>query len=93
MNERTREKLMTWVAAVNPETPHPLDNERLFDFVYEACLHDDEIDETALDNALREAHPDWDDNTIQNFKDDYLVEIERLKDFRSFCLQRMNAQQ
>lgn len=92
MNERTREKLMTWVAVVN-FTPHPLDNRRLFDFVYEACLHDDEIDETALDDALRETHPDWDDNMINDFIRRYFVKIESLKDFGLFCLQRMNAQQ
>ena len=95
MNERTREKLRTWVALANPnpESQHPLDNERLFDFVYEACQHDDEVDKTALDNALRETHPDWDDNTINDFISRYLVKIERLKDFGLFCLQRMNTQQ
>jgi len=83
INERTREKLISWLR-INPEIANDTDRNRFFEFIYEACLHNDEIDNTALDDALGEAQPKWGDDLKEPFIDEFLVLIERLKDFGLF---------
>ena len=85
MTKETLIKMNNWLS-LYPDSTHPLDEQRFFDFVREACLHKDKISETALKCALKEYHPEWSDTKVERFIDEKIVMIESLMKFYEFCI-------
>lgn len=73
-----------------PDSTHPLDEQRFFDFVREASLHKDEISETELKRALIEFHPEWNDTKLERFIDEKIMMIECLMGFYDFCISNVS---
>lgn len=89
MNKETLIKMNNWLS-LYPDSTHPLDEQRFFDFVREACLHKDKISETALKCALKEYHPEWSDTKVERFIDEKIVMIESLMEFYEFCISNVS---
>ena len=85
MNKETLIKMNNWLS-LYPDSTHPLDEQRFFDFVREACLHKDKISETDLRRSLTEFHPEWSDTKVERFIDEKIVMIESLMGFYEFCI-------
>lgn len=89
MNKETLIKMNNWLS-LYPDSTHPLDEQRFFDFVREACLHKDEISETELKRALIEFHPEWNDTKVERFIDEKIMMIECLMGFYDFCISNVS---
>lgn len=89
MNKETLIKMNNWLS-LYPDSTHPLDEQRFFDFVREACLHKDKISETDLKRSLTEFHPEWSDTKIERFVDEKIVMIESLMGFYAFCISNVS---
>ena len=89
MNKDTFIKMNNWLS-LYPDSTHPLDELRFFDFVREACLHKDEISETDLKRSLIGLHPDWSDTKVDCFIDEKIVMIESLMRFYEFCVSNIS---
>lgn len=85
MTKETLIKMNDWLS-LYPDSTHPLDEQRFFDFVREACLHKDEISETDLKRSLIEFHPEWSDTKVKRFIDEKIMMIESLMGFYEFCI-------
>lgn len=85
MNKESLIKMNNWLS-LYPDSIHPLDEQRFFDFVREACLHKDKISEIDLKRSLTEFHPEWSDTKIERFVDEKIVMIESLMGFYEFCI-------
>lgn len=85
MNKETLIKMNNWLSLYSDST-HPLDEQRFFDFVREACLHKDKISESDLKLSLTEFHPKWSDTKVERFIDEKIVMIESLMGFYEFCI-------
>lgn len=85
MTKETLIKMNDWLS-LYPDSTHPLDEQRFFDFVREACLHKDEISETDLKRSLIEFHPEWSDTKVERFIDEKIMMIESLMGFYEFCI-------
>lgn len=89
MNKVTLIKMNNWLS-LYPDSTHPLDEQRFFDFVREASLHKDEISETELKRALIEFHPEWNDTKLERFIDEKIMMIECLMGFHDFCISNVS---
>lgn len=89
MTKETLVKMNDWLS-LYPDSTHPLDEKRFFDFVREACLHKDEISETELKRALIEFHPEWNDTKVGRFIDEKMMMIECLMGFYDFCISNVS---
>lgn len=89
MKKDTLIKMNNWLS-LYPDSTHPLDEQRFFDFVREACLHKDKITETDLKHSLTELHPEWSDTKIDQFIDEKNALIENLMDFYDFCISNVS---
>lgn len=89
MKKDTLIKMNNWLS-LYPDSTHPLDEQRFFDFVREACLHKDKITETDLKHSLTELHPEWSDTKIDRFIDEKTALIENLMDFYDFCISNVS---
>lgn len=89
MNKVTLIKMNNWLS-IYPDSTHPLDEQRFFDFVREASLHKDEISETELKRALIEFHPEWNDTKLERFIDEKIMMIECLMGFYDFCISNVS---
>lgn len=89
MTKETLVKMNEWLS-LYPDSTHPLDEQRFFDFVREACLHKDEISETELKRALIEIHPEWNDTKVGRFIDEKMMMIECLMGFYDFCISNVS---
>lgn len=89
MKKDTLIKMNNWLS-LYPDSTHPLDEQRFFDFVREACLHKDKITETDLKHSLTELHPEWSDTKIDQFIDEKTALIENLMDFYDFCISNVS---
>ncbi len=89
MTKETLVKMNDWLSLYSDST-HPLDEQRFFDFVREACLHKDEISETELKRALIEFHPEWNDTKVGRFIDEKMMMIECLMGFYDFCISNVS---
>lgn len=89
MKKNTLIKMNDWLS-LNPDSTHPLDEQRFFDFVREACLHKDEISETDLKRSLIEFHPEWSDTKVERFIDEKFMMIESLMGFYEFCISNVS---
>ncbi len=89
MNKVTLIKMNNWLS-LYPDSTHPLDEQRFFDFVREASLHKDEISETELKRALIEFHPEWNDTKLERFIDEKIMMIECLMGFYDFCISNVS---
>lgn len=85
MNKETLIKMNNWLSLYS-DSPQPLDEQRFFDFVREACLHKDKISESDLKLSLTEFHPEWSDTKVELFIDEKIVMIESLMGFYEFCI-------
>lgn len=88
MTKETLVKMNDWL--IYSDSTHPLDEQRFFDFVREACLHKDEISETELKRALIEFHPEWNDTKVGRFIDEKMMMIECLMGFYDFCISNVS---
>lgn len=84
MNSETERKLAFWLSC-HPESNHPLDRLRMYDFVREACLHEDNITDSAFHNMVVAAKPEWTEEVTERFVDDNIILIEHLMEFYNFC--------
>ena len=89
MTKETLVKMNEWLS-LYPDSTHPLDEQRFFDLVREACLHKDEISETELKRALIEIHPEWNDTKVGRFIDEKMMMIECLMGFYDFCISNVS---
>lgn len=89
MNKETLIKMNNWLS-LYPDSTHPSDEQRFFDFVREACLHKDEISETKLKRALIEFHPEWNETKVERFIDEKFMMIECLMGFYDFCISNVS---
>lgn len=89
MNKESLIKMNNWLS-LYPDSTHPLDEQRFFDFVREACLHKDKISETELKRALIEFHPEWNDTKVGRFIDEKIMMIECLMGFYDFCISNVS---
>lgn len=89
MNKETLIKMNNCLS-LYPDSTHPLDEQRFFDFVREACLHKYEISETELKRALIEFHPEWNDTKVGRFIDEKIMMIECLMGFYDFCISNVS---
>lgn len=89
MTKETLVKMNDWLSLYSDST-HPLDEQRFFDFVREACLHKDEISETELKRALIEFHPEWNDTKVGRFIDEKMMMIGCLMGFYDFCISNVS---
>ena len=89
MTKETLVKMNDWLSLYSDST-HPLDEQRFFDFVREACLHKDEISETELKRALIEFHPEWNNTKVGRFIDEKMMMIECLMGFYDFCISNVS---
>lgn len=92
MDSKTREKMILWLS-LYPDSSHPLDTNRFYDFVREACIHEDKIEEKDLSETLREAQPSWIDDKIKEFAYEKSRLIDHLIHFYNFCAERGTAGQ
>lgn len=90
MNSETRRKLVLWLS-LYPDTSHPLDTERLYDFVRESCIYEDTIISEDLASILNDVHPEWNEQKREEFISDKIILIEHLQSFYYFCLQNKQA--
>lgn len=92
MNLKTREKMTLWLS-MYPDSSHPLDTNRFYDFVREACIHGDKINEIDLLETLNEAQPSWEKSKIQKLAYEKSRLIDHLIHFYDFCTEREGANQ
>ncbi len=90
MNSETRRKLVLWLS-LYPDKSHPLDTERLYDFVRESCIHEDTVISEDLASILNDAHPEWSEQKRDGFISEKNILIEHLQSFYYFCLQNKQA--
>lgn len=86
MNNATRSKLVNWLS-LYPDSTHPLDEKRFYDFVRESCLRRDYISKSDISTVLKNVHSEWSNEKIEGFADKYVVLIEQLQSFYDFCIQ------
>lgn len=85
MHEETRAKMIRWLGAY-PDSSHPLDTNRYFDAVREACIHNDDISYADICNILDVAQSGWSETRKTIFAEKKENEIEQLIDFYRFCI-------
>lgn len=92
MNSETRRKLVLWLS-LYPDKSHPLDTERLYDFVRESCIHNDSVSSEDIASILSDVHPEWNEQKREGFINDMIILIEHLQSFYDFCLQNKQTQE
>lgn len=70
-----------------PDSSHPLDEERFYDFVRESCIRKDIISESDIISTLIDIQPEWSKEKIEGFADQYVILIEQLQGFYNFFIQ------
>ena len=86
MTEETRKKFVCWLS-MYPDSSHPLDEERFYDFVRESCIRKNEISESDIISTLKDIQPEWSKEKIEGFSDQYVILIEQLQGFYDFLIQ------
>lgn len=85
MNKATEEKLVSWLCAY-PDSNHPLDERRMYDFVREACYHHDKVTLDLLRKVLEQTQPQWEEAYKEHFLYETYSLIDHLMAFYSFCV-------
>lgn len=85
MHEETRAKMIRWLG-MHPDSSHPLDSNRYFDAVREACIHNDKISYADICNILDVAQSGWSETRKSTFAEKKEIEIEQLMAFFRFCI-------
>lgn len=80
-----QQKFTTYIGAY-PESEHPLDMERLHDFVHQMTIHGEDISYEELLESLREEHPHWDRRFLNNFAKKTAALIDELQCFNKFLI-------
>lgn len=86
MTEETRKKFVFWLS-MYPDSTHPLDEARFYDFVRESCIRKDVISESDIISTLKDMQPGWSNEKIEGFADQYVILIEQLQGFYDFFIQ------
>ena len=86
MTEETRKKFVFWLS-MYPDSSHPLDEERFYDFVRESCIRKDEISESDIISTLKDIQPEWSKEKIEGFAGQHVILIEQLQGFYDFFIQ------
>lgn len=85
MHEETRAKMIRWLG-MHPDSSHPLDTNRYFDAVREACIHDDNISYADICDILDVAQSGWSETRKSTFAEKKEIEIEQFIAFYRFCI-------
>lgn len=85
MHEETKKKMIRWLG-MYPDSLHPLDTNRFFDAVREACIHNDNISYADICNILDVAQSGWSETRKNTFAEKKEIEIEQLMSFYRFCI-------
>lgn len=91
MTEETRNKFVLWLS-MYPDSLHPLDEARFFDFVRESCIRKDNVIESDIISTLKEVQPTWSEEKIQGFSDQYVILIEQLQGFYDFFVENKQVE-
>lgn len=91
MHQATKQKMVHWLSRY-PDSTHPLDTQRFYDFVREACHSGDKINSSDLITVLKEVQPKWDEDYINQFSEEKEVLIECLINFYQFCIDDIEAE-
>lgn len=86
MKKETKEKMDFWLSQY-PGSTHPLDEKRLFNFVKELCLNDEDVRYEDLFESFRRNHPDYDEKYSEKFCEKWDLKISLLKRFGTFLLE------
>lgn len=85
MHEETRAKMIRWLGRY-PDSSHPIDTNRFFDAVREACIHNDSISYADICNILDVVQSGWSESRKSSFAEKKEIEIETLMSFYRFCI-------
>lgn len=78
MNTDTKKKLESWLCNY-PESEHPLDMERFYEFVSSIIINEDSLCEFGkedLVNYLNDCQPKWNKHFKNEFADEWTLKIE-----------------
>lgn len=78
MNIDTKEKFELWLRCY-PESEHPLDMERFYEFVCSIITNDDSLSEFGKEdiiNSLNNCQPKWSKHFKDEFADEWMLKIE-----------------
>lgn len=86
MKQETKEKMDCWLSQ-HPESTHPLDERRKFEFVKALCLNKkDEVAYDDLYQSFRAVHSDYDEKYSQELCEKFDIEISMLERFGNFLM-------
>ena len=71
----------------HPESTHPLDERRKFEFVKLLCLNNDEVGYDDLYESFHASHPSYEVKYSQELCEKWDIEISMLKRFRNYLLE------
>lgn len=91
MTEETRKKFVLWLS-MYPDSSHPLDEARFYDFVRESCIRKDVISESDIISALKDIQPNWGKEKIEGIADQYVILIEQLQGFYDFFVENKQVE-
>lgn len=84
MDKETKRKMVLWME-MHPDSTHPDDLNRLYDFVREACIHNDGITVEQLRSIAVATQPNWEESYLNQFVEDNIILINHLMEFYRFC--------
>lgn len=90
MKTECKHKMDLWLSA-HPESSHPVDEMNKFDFVISLCLNNDRASFDDLYGSFTKSHPDYDDLYVRELCDAWETEIEQLRDFGVYFVDRINS--
>lgn len=83
MKETTKEKMDSWLSHY-PESSHPLDEERKFNFVKSLCDENDSFTYDDLLNSFCNSHSDYTEDYCKKLCEEWEVEVGELQRFGHF---------
>lgn len=88
MKEETKKLLSIWIGA-DPESGHPLDRERFYDFVFSCLKNDVTID---IDDIYREIrdHKNWNEEYSTEFAEENSAIFSHITGFIDYLKEKHN---
>lgn len=83
MNLESKEKMEMWLGRF-PESSHPLDEERFFDFVVSLCRAKETVSKEEMAEFYSSIHPDFEEEHILTVCDKWDSKISNLQSFYKF---------
>lgn len=87
MNETNRQKMEFWLSQ-HPESTHPLDERRFFDFISSLCESRENVSLQELMECYSNIHPRYEEQSIRNLCEQWDIEISMLKRFYEYLVER-----